>query len=127
MIRFFKYIFYISLLFLIIISIYPGSLIGYLLYGDFGLQPNLIENAFGTAINHFIYYFYLSFLGIFIYFKTSNYKKIILGLFFLAIILEFIHFVIPNRSFQISDLVANIFGVMFPYFVVKIYLLIQKP
>ena len=115
------------MLFLIIISIYPGSLIGYLLYGDFRLQPNLIENAFGTAINHFIYYFYLSFLGIFIYFKTSNYKKIILGLFFLAIILEFIHFVIPNRSFQISDLVANIFGVMFPYFVVKIYLLIQKP
>ena len=45
-INFLKYIFYISLLFLIIISLYPGSLLGYLLYADFSQQPNLIENLF---------------------------------------------------------------------------------
>ena len=37
---FLKFIFYIFVLFLIIISLYPGSLLGVLFYGDPGLQPN---------------------------------------------------------------------------------------
>ena len=54
-----------SLLFLIIISLYPGSLLGFLLYGDLGKQPNLIENPFGTTINHFAYYTFIIFIRIF--------------------------------------------------------------
>jgi len=73
MIKFLKFIFYISLLFLIIISLYPGSLLGYLLYGDLSQQPNVIENPFGTTINHFIYYVYVSLLGFFIYLKNENF------------------------------------------------------
>ena len=64
---FLKFIFYISVLFLVIISLYPGSLFGMLLYGDSGLQPNLALNPFftllprhlytiGSIINHFIIY-----------------------------------------------------------------------
>ena len=121
-INFLKYIFHISLLFLIIISLYPGSLLGYLLYGDFSQQPNLIENSFGTSSNHFIYYFYVSLLGFFLYSRTKNFKKLIYYLFFLSAILELFHFIIPNRSFQFNDLVGNILGVIVAYSIVKIYL-----
>jgi len=126
MIWIFKYIFHFSALFLIVISLWPGSLLGFLFYGDWGLQPNLVENPFGTTINHFIYYTYLSLLGFFIYLKNKNFKKLVYGLFFLSIILELFHFIIPNRSFQLGDLLGNILGVMVAYLVIKIYLFIGK-
>ena len=118
----FKSIFHISVLFLIVISLWPGSLIGFLLYKDWSQQPDLIQNPFGTAINHFICYAFISLLGLFIYIKNENFKKLVYGLFFLSITLEIFHFIIPNRSFQLEDLFANIFGVMVAYFVIRIYL-----
>ena len=121
-----KYIFHFSVLFLIVISLWPGSLLGFLFYGDWGQQPNLVENPFGTTINHFIYYIYLSLLGFFIYLKNENFKKLVYGLFFLSITLELLHFIIPNRSFELADLAGNIFGVMVAYSVIKIYLFINK-
>ena len=121
-----KSIFHISVLFLIVISLWPGSLIGFLLYNDWSQQPNLVENPFGTAINHFICYTFISLLGLYIYAKNENFKKLVYGLFFLSITLEIFHFIIPNRSFQLEDLFANIFGVMVAYFVIKIYLLFHK-
>ena len=124
--RLLKYIFHISVLFLMIISLWPGSLIGFLMYRDWEQQPNLIENPFGTTINHFIYYLYISLLGFFLYLKNENFKKLVYGLFFLAIILEVLQVIIPNRSFQIYDLLGNILGVMVAYFVIKIYLLFKK-
>ena len=139
MIWIFKYIFHFSALFLIVISLWPGSLLGFLFYGDWGLQPNLVDDPFGTTIvkralklslpstiNHFIYYTYLSLLGFFIYLKNENFKKLVYGLFFLSIILELFHFIIPNRSFQLGDLLGNILGVMVAYLVIKIYLFINK-
>ena len=125
MIKFLKFIFHISLLFLIIISLYPGSLLGYFLYGDWSQQPNVIENPFGTTINHFIYYVYVSLLGFFLYFRNENFQKFVYGLFFLSVILEGFHFIIPNRSFQLLDLIGNILGVLVAYSVVKIYLLLK--
>ena len=97
MTKFLKFIFHISTLLLIIISLYPGSLLGYLFYGDFGQQPNLIENPFGTTINHFIYYIYVSLLGFFLYLRTENFQKLVYSLFLLSVILELLHFIIPNR------------------------------
>ena len=121
-----KYIFHFSVLFLIIISLWPGSLLGFLFYGDWGQQPDLVENPFGTAINHFIYYLFISLLGFFLYLKNENFKKLVYGLFFLSITLELLHFIIPNRSFQVADLLGNIFGVMVAYLVIKIYLFFDK-
>ena len=124
--RLLKSILHISVLFLIIISLWPGSLIGFLMYRDWGQQPNLIENPFGTTINHFIYYLYISLLGFFLYLKNENLKKLVYGLFFLAIVLEVLQMIIPNRSFQIYDLLGNILGVTVAYFVIRIYLLFNK-
>ena len=122
-----KYIFHISILSLIVISLWPGSLLGYLLYGDWGSQPDLIKNPFGTTINHFIYYLYASILGFYIYVKNPNFKKIVYGLFILSIILELFHLIIPNRSFQAGDLIGNILGVTVAYLLIKIYLFFNKP
>ena len=124
-ISFLKFIFYISIVSLIIISLFPGSLLGLLFYADPSKQPNLIENPFGTTINHFIYYVYVSLLGFFLYFRNENFQKFVYGLFFLSVILEGFHLIIPNRSFQLGDLIGNILGVLVAYFVVKIYLLLK--
>ena len=126
MILFLKFIFHISVLFLIIISLYPGSLFGYLIYGDLSQQPNLVHNPFGTTINHFICYVYVSLLGFFIYSEKKNFQKLVYSMFFLSAILELLHFIIPNRSFQLGDLIANILGVIVAYSVVKIYLFLSK-
>jgi VanZ family protein len=124
--KFFKLIFHVSLLILIILSLYPGSLLGYLLYGNLSQQPILVENPFGATINHFFYYFYVTLLGVILYVKNESLKKLVFGLFFLAIILEVLQFLIPNRTFQIEDLIGNILGVTVACFVLKIYLLFNR-
>ena len=126
MIKLLKFIFHISTLFLIIISLYPGSLLGYLLYGDLSQQPDVIKNPFGTTINHFIYYAYVSLLGFFLYLENQSFQKLVYGLFILSVILEVLQFIIPNRSFQLGDLIGNILGVLVAFFVVKIYLLFRS-
>ena len=125
-ISFLKFIFHISILLLIVLSLFPGSLLGLLFYGNLDQQPNLVENPFGTTINHFIFYVLVSLLGFFLYLRDKNFQKLVYGLFFLSIILEIFHFIVPNRTFQIGDLVANVLGVLVAYFLVKIYLHFNK-
>ena len=113
-------LYYLSLIVLLIIYLFPGSIIGYLMYGDLGKQPNLVDNPIGTSINHFFYFFYLTFLGI-VYNSTK--KKFInsfLLLFALSFLLELLHFLIPNRAFELSDLIANVIGVAGIFFFVKL-------
>ena len=119
-------IFYLSLLFLIIISLWPGSLLGYFFYQDWSHQPNFVKNPYGSTINNFFYYLYVSLLGFFLYSKTKDFNKIVYRLFFLSLILEIFHFIIPNRSFQLEDLVGNILGVTVAYSLIKIYLFFNK-
>tara|TARA_B100000686_G_C16710913_1_gene929055 strand:- start:531 stop:929 length:399 start_codon:yes stop_codon:yes gene_type:complete len=121
-----KFIFHISILLLITLSLYPGSLIGYLLYGDMGKQPNLIHNPFGTAINHFISYLYVSLLGLFVYLRNKNFKKLIFALFFLSAFLEILQLIVPNRSFQLVDLIGNILGVIVAVTIIKVYLFLKN-
>ena len=129
---FLKFIFYLSVLLLIIITLYPGSLLGLLLYGDLGMQPNLAENPYFTPmpshlytyasiINHFIVYFYVTMLGLCLYLRTHNFQKIVYGLFFLSIFLEALQFIVPRRAFEIYDVSANFAGVLVAYCLIKIY------
>ena len=116
---FLKFVFYISVIFLITVSLFPGSVLGYIFYGDVSAIPS---NTFSleTTLNHFVSYIYVSVLGLFIYIENKNFGKIFFLLLFLSIILEFLQLYIPNRSFQISDLFANIVGVFVGYASVKL-------
>ena len=55
--KFTIYLYYLSLIVLLILYLYPGSIIGYFLYGDLGTQPNLVENPIGTSISFFLFFF----------------------------------------------------------------------
>ena len=123
---FLKLIFYISVIFLIILSLFPGSLIGLWVYGDLGKQPNLINNPYGTTINHFIYYLYVSLLGFVLYLKSNKIQKIFYVLIFLSLLLEILQYFVPNRAFQFEDMSANFLGVLVAYSAVKIYLFFNK-
>tara|TARA_Y100000590_G_C15546990_1_gene949387 strand:+ start:426 stop:821 length:396 start_codon:yes stop_codon:yes gene_type:complete len=118
---FLNFIFYISVVILIIINLFPGSLLGFFIYKDLNMQPNLINNPFGTTINHFIGFFCVSILGLFLYLKKDKFKNLVFVLIFLSIILEILQLLVPNRSFEIYDLSANFIGVLFAFILVKIY------
>ena len=114
-----KYLFYFSFIILLILYLFPGSLIGFFLYGNLGRQPDLISNPLGTSINHLIFFFYLSSLG---FLLQNSHKKFVNSfsfLFLISIILELLHFFIPNRAFELNDLYANSLGVLLAYFIFK--------
>ena len=114
------YLYYLSLVILLIIYLYPGSIIGYLLYADLGKQLSLFNNSIGTAINHFFYFFYLTFLGVICNLSEKKFINSFLFLFFLSFFLELLHFFIPNRAFELNDLLANIIGVISILFLFKL-------
>ena len=107
----YKIIFYLSNFILILLYLFPGSLIGYFLYGDFKLQPQLTRDYIISS-NHLYAFAILSLIGILTY---KNSKKIrYLGGYLIAIsiFLEIFHYFIPERSFEYSDLFGNLAGVI---------------
>ena len=120
-ISYLRILFHISTLLLIILSLYPGSILGFMLYGDFKSQPQIIEDFLYISSDHFYVYLLVSILGFFSYLRDRKFKLVVIYLFFLSIILEVSHFIISERSFQIPDLVGNILGVLIVYIVVSIY------
>jgi len=114
------YLYYLSLVLLLLIYLFPGSIIGYLLYENLGKQPILVNNPMGTAINHFFYFFYLTFLGLIYNLSEKKFINSFIFLFFLSFFLELLHFFIPNRTFELNDLLANIIGVVSIFFLFKL-------
>ncbi len=115
----FKYLFYFSLIVLLILYLFPGSLIGYILYGNFGKQPNLISNPIGTSINHLIFFFYVSIIGFIFRINQKTFLNSFSFLFLVSITLELLHYLIPNRAFELNDLYANSLGVLLAYLIFK--------
>ena len=114
MINFFskyKFIFYISNFILLVLYLFPGSLLGCLLYNDCKLQPQLTVD-FIVSSNHFYSFFLLSTIGIFTYKNSDKFNFILLYLILLSIILETLHIFIPVRSFEFPDLFGNLLGVL---------------
>tara|TARA_Y100000816_G_C26084522_1_gene572067 strand:- start:25 stop:417 length:393 start_codon:yes stop_codon:yes gene_type:complete len=117
----FKISFYFSLIILIILYLFPGSLIGYFFYGNLGTQPDLISNPIGTSINHLIFFFILSILGLIFNESQKKFINSFSFLFCISIILELSHHFIPNRAFELNDLYANSIGVLLAYLVIKLF------
>ena len=111
--------FHTANLILIIFYLYPGSIFGYLLYGDSSLQPQITRD-FIISSNHLYVFIILSALGIIAYQDTRKIKIVTIYLFLLSIVLELAHIVIPVRAFEWEDLFGNIVGVIFIIIIYKI-------
>ena len=119
-----KIIFHLLNIIFVFLYVYPGSLLGFLIYKDFSKQPQLTSDFFTLSSNHVYAFLLLSILGLISYFKSL--KKIILYLISISIILESLHLFIPNRSFQFSDLFGNIVGVLVPIFILIVFNFLRK-
>lgn len=117
-----EYLYYFSLAVLLILYLFPGSLIGYLLYGNLSQQPNLINNPIGTSINHFFFFIYLSSLCLISRGRDKSLINSFQFLFCISILLELSHLFVPNRAFEYYDLFANSVGVIFVYLFNKFFL-----
>ena len=114
MIKFFtkyKIIFYFINLCLLISYLFPGSLIGWFLYNDFRIQPQITKD-FIISSNHFYTFAIISIIGFFTYEELKKIRLLCCYLIILSIILEIFHIIIPKRSFQWPDLFGNVFGVV---------------
>ena len=118
-----KIFFHILNLLFIIFYLYPGSILGFLLYGNFSKQPQVTPD-FILSSNHVYAFVILSFLGLISYINRRI--LIIFYFIFLSVILELSHQLIPNRSFQFSDLFGNILGVLITITILKIYFYLEK-
>tara|TARA_B100001540_G_scaffold290820_1_gene287825 strand:- start:1588 stop:1986 length:399 start_codon:yes stop_codon:yes gene_type:complete len=116
-----RYLYYFSLIGLLILYLFPGSLIGYFFYGDFSRQPDMIPNPLGTSINHTLAFFYISLLGLMSYLGVKNFKQNLFFLIILSIFLELLHLFIPNRSFQSLDIFANLLGTLLAIVIIFLY------
>ena len=113
MINFFskyKFIFYLSNFILLVLYLFPGSLLGCFLYNDCQLQPQLTKD-FLVSTNHLYAFGLLSIIGLFTYKNSNKLNFLNLYLILLSIILEILHIFIPIRSFEFSDLFGNLLGV----------------
>ena len=113
-----KIIFYIANTILISLYIFPGSILGWLLYNDAGRQPQ-ITTDFIVSSNHVYAFTLLSILG-YLSYERIKIKFVFIYLFFLSFFLELLHTIIPNRGFEFSDLFGNILGVLIVYLYYKI-------
>ena len=128
--KFRKYLdlfFKISNFIIVILYLYPGSILGWIIYGNLKLQPQLTGDFLSLSSNHFYTFLILSSIAVLSY--SNNSKKLnymFLYLFSISIILELAHIVIPNRSYQFEDLIGNITGVIVSYILIKFYELIRR-
>jgi len=119
MINFFsnhKIIFYFTNFSLIFLYLFPGSLIGLILYSDKKIQPQ-ITSDFVISSNHFYVFLLLSIISFLSFNKVGQSKIVAIYLILLSIILEIFHIIIPERSFQWSDLFGNLMGVIIVIFI----------
>ena len=107
----YKIIFYLNNILLIILYLYPGSLLGWIIYDNKSIQPQITPD-FVISSNHFYVFVLISIIGFLTFANSKKNILLISYLIFLSVTLEIFHLVIPERSFQWSDLIGNLLGVI---------------
>ena len=122
MIKFFsnyKIVFYSINFSLIFLYLFPGSLIGQVLYGSKKIQPQITPD-FIISSNHFYVFVLISIIGFLTFIKKNQIKTLVIYLILLSIVLELLHLLIPERTFQWSDIFGNLVGVVVVIFIRKL-------
>ena len=105
---------------LIILYLYPGSVLGWLIYNDFQKQPQITSDFLIFSSNHIYAFIILSILGVISSTDKKN-KILFIYLFSISIVLELCHALIPKRSFEYSDLFGNLLGVLIIFILFNLY------
>ena len=91
--------------------LFPGSLLGCIIFNNCKIQLQITPD-FLISTNHLYSFLILSLIGFYTY-KNSKYLNILtIYLLVLSVILEIMHYFIPNRSFEYQDLFGNLAGVI---------------
>ena len=101
-------------LFIFVVSIYPGNLIGLALKGDPTTYPG------GHKLSHFVSYFFLGVLAFLSFDKNRKFKSIVIFLILFSLLMEVLHLYIPNRFYENLDLVMNFLGLIVGLFLFKL-------
>ena len=118
----YKFFFYLCNFILIILYLYPGSILGWFLYNDASLQPKITPNFDSIVSSNHVYAFLiLSLIGFFTYKKSEKLNFLSIYLISLSIILEIMHYLIPERTFEFSDLFGNLIGVIIVLIIFYLY------
>ena len=112
-----KRFFYLSNLVLFIFYLYPGSILGCLIYNDCKIQLQLTRD-FLISSNHVYVFSIVSILGLITF--RHKLKNIFIYLISISIVLEILHLIIPERRFEIADLFGNIIGLLISFLIFKI-------
>ena len=112
----FKIFFYVINLLLIILYLFPGSLLGCIFFDNCKVQPQ-ITSDFIISSNHFYAFGLIAILGYLTFLNSEKLKQVLYYLLVISVLLEVFHIVIPERSFQWSDLFGNLSGVVVVIFV----------
>ena len=118
----FKIIFYFLNVILIFLYLFPGSLLGIIIHDNKNIQPQLTPDFFISS-NHFYVFILISIIGFLSFIKKKHIRLLTIYLILLSIILETFHLIIPERSFEWSDLLGNLLGV---FIVIISNILIKK-
>ena len=118
----FKIVFYFLNILLIFFYLFPGSLLGIIVYDNKNIQPQLTPDFFISS-NHFYVFTLISVTGFLSFIKKKHIRILAIYLILLSITLETFHLIIPARSFEWSDLLGNLLGV---FIVIISNILIKK-
>ena len=118
----YKFIFFLLNLILISLYLFPGSILGWVVYDDFSSQPEITRD-FIVSSNHVYAFLIISIIGFLTYKNSTNKLLLSMYLILLSIVLELCHLFIPERSFEFPDLFGNLLGVVI---MLIIYLFLQK-
>ena len=112
----FKIFFFVINLLLIVLYLFPGSLLGCIFFDNCKVQPQ-ITSDFIISSNHFYAFGFVTILGFLTFLNSEKLKQVLYYLLVISVLLEVFHMVIPERSFQWSDLFGNLLGVVVVIFV----------
>ena len=112
----FKIFFYVINLLLIILYLFPGSLLGCIFFDNCKVQPQITPD-FIISSNHFYAFGLVTILGYLTFLNSKKLKQVLYYLLVISVLLEVFHILIPERSFQWSDLFGNLLGVVVVIFV----------
>ena len=119
----YKIIFYLINFCIIFLYLFPGSLYGCVFLDDCSVEPQITADLPLISSNHLYAFFVLSVIGYLTYIKKKHINYLTIYLLLISIILEILHLVVPERSFQWSDLFGNLLAVIIVF---SIYNLIKK-